>query len=88
MPVRTFKAVDNELKFFGFWLPDVLLFFFAVFLPSAVLRSVDLTILSVAVVSVGVFAVRKRPARYLRDALRFVSLPGQYVVGYADERFR
>lgn len=88
MPVRTFKAIDNELKFFGFWLPDVLLFFFSAFLPSAVLRNVALTVVSVGVVATAIVMLRNRPARYLRDSLRFVYLPGQYVVGYAEERFR
>lgn len=85
---RAYKALDFDLRLYGFWPLDLC----AIVLVFALLHGTyDSLILDILVLGPALYLAwrgRKRRPGYLRSLLFFTSTPGRFSVGLHRERFR
>lgn len=86
--VRTFKALDYDMKLYGFWPEDLLITFFVFIIVHGIFDSLVLDCILVGPVLYIAWRSRKRPAQYVSSVLSFISTPQQFNVGLIDEEYR
>ena len=80
-----FKALDYDLKLYGFWPTDL----FGLFVLFGLIHGVfDILVLDAVVISPLLYLAwrgRKRPQAYLRSLLFYASTPARFPVGLRRE---
>lgn len=83
--VRTFKALDYDMRLYGFWPSDLVLvcLIFVVFHSTLNSLVLDAAILGPALYVA--WRARKRPPRYVKSLLCFCMTPDRHSVGVVHE---
>ena len=83
--VRTFKALDYDMKLYGFWPEDLLVVFFVFVIIHGVFNSLGLDCITVGPALYVAWRSRKRPAKYVSSLISFLATPHRYNVGLVTE---
>lgn len=83
--VRTFKALDYDMKLYGFWPEDLLVVFFVFVIIHGVFNSLVLDFITVGPTLYVAWRLRKRPSQYVSSLISFLATPQRYSVGLLDE---
>ena len=81
----TFKALDFDLRTYGFWPPDFLAAFFMTALTIGLFGRLDLDVAVAAPAFYLAWRGRRRPSYYLRSLYFFAAAPPRYPVGLRRE---
>ena len=85
---RAYKALDYDLRLYGFWPLDLCALMVAFTLIHGTWDSLLLDFLALGPALYLAWRGRKRRSGYLRSLLLFTSTPGRFAVGLRQERFR
>ena len=85
---RAYKALDFDLRLYGFWPIDLCALVVAFALLHGTYDSLLLDILVLGPSLYLAWRGRKRRPAYLRSFFLFASTPGRFAVGLRRERFR
>lgn len=83
--VPAFKALDYDLKTYGFWPPDLIVMLLLFVLIHGIFNSL---LLDLVVIGPGLLAAwrgRRRPPAYLRSLFYFASTAQRFGVGHRKE---
>ena len=80
-----FKALDYDLKLYGFWPTDLFGLFVLFGLTHGVFDSLVLDAVVISPLSYLAWRGRKRPRAYLRSLLFYASTPARLAVGLRRE---
>ena len=83
--VRTFKALDYDMRLYGFWPGDLVVVCFVFIAVHGLLNSLVADALTVGPALFGAWRARKRSPRYGATLLSFVLTPERYAVGLSPE---
>ncbi|OGR97778.1 MAG: hypothetical protein A2V88_09205 [Elusimicrobia bacterium RBG_16_66_12] len=83
-----YKALDYELKTYGFWPQDLIGVLILFILMHGVFNSIMLDAVTVGPIFYAAWRGRKRPPFYLRSLFLFVSTPPVFAVSARREVIR
>jgi hypothetical protein len=83
--VQTFKALDYDLKTYGFWPPDLIVLLLAFVLVHGPFNSLVLDLIVVGPLFYAAWRGRRRPPVYLRSLFFFSSTAQRFGVGHRKE---
>jgi hypothetical protein len=85
--VRTFKALDYDMRLYGFWPADLVIVCFVFIVVHGILNSLVADVVTVGPALLGAWRARRRSPRYGTTLLSFVLTPDRYAVGLAPEEY-
>ena len=85
--VRTFKALDYDMRLYGFWPGDLVVVCFIFIVVHGFFNSLVGDALTVGPALFGAWRARKRSPRYGATLLSFVMKPERYAVGLTPEEY-
>jgi hypothetical protein len=83
--VVTYKALDYDLKTYGFWPPDLILVLLLFVFVHVFFNSLTLDILGVGPVLYLAYRARRRPPVFLRSLFFFASTAARFPIGLRRE---
>src|SRR5437660_24800 len=83
--VRTFKALDYDMRLYGFWPSDLALVCVLFILLHSVFNSLILDTIVVSPSLYVAWRARKRPPRYAASLFSFCATPSRHSVGVYPE---
>jgi hypothetical protein len=83
--VPAFKALDYDLKTYGFWPPDLISVLFIFVLVHGIFNSLILDLVVIGPVLYAAWRGRRRPPVYLRSLFFFASTARRFGVGHRNE---
>ncbi len=83
--VPTFKALDYDLKTYGFWPPDLIILLLTFVIVHGPFNSLLLDLIVIGPLLYAVWRGRRRPPAYLRSLFFFASTAQRFAVGHRRE---
>lgn len=83
--VRTYKALDYDMKLYGFWPADLVVVTVVFVVIHGVFNSLPLDLVTVGPALAAAWRARKRPPRHGSSLLSFILTPDRYAIGCESE---
>ena len=83
--VSAYRALDYDLKTYGFWPPDLIAVLLIFVLVHGIFNSLASDLIGVGPLFYAVWRARRRPPVYLRSLFFFASTAKRFGVGHRRE---